>query len=433
MTSMLSVPTTWRNSRNILLRHTATAFAVFCTLYLYSNIGAFAMDHYGTVFKLSYLYVLIVVFGLFVLTTSGAGLSLLRRHYRFIGILLLFLVILASYWVLTPGTMSRDQAIISDAEFVLATIAFLAILSVSDLKVVLIAFGAVTLLSVAINFIEYFQPSLLAIGLRTATGRAGGFYVNPNGAATFICLPIPVLAFFLSRPRRYAVYAVTLAGIIFTFSRGGAVLWLAAVFMTEWMRQWTTTKNRLAATGATAIQLAIAATLAILLLPFAISTLADALAPLLNTNTRARLTSGGLSDSGRLYLAWQGLKAFFDSPLFGKGIGYTRDWVYVLSVHNMFVLMLAEMGLIGGAWIGAFLVSLVRYGAPFGLLIASLFFVSSMFTHNSLQQPQFGMIIALYLVLAQTFDAEYTARQRGKAPARVPSPTVKPPAVAVRP
>ena len=70
----------------------------------------------------------------------------------------------------------------------------------------------------------------------------------------------------------------------------------------------------------------------------------------------------------------------------------------------MFVLMLAELGLVGGIWITAFLLSIARYGAPFGLLVVIMFSVSALFTHNHFEWPAVGMLFALYLVVAKRYE-----------------------------
>ena len=76
--------------------------------------------------------------------------------------------------------------------------------------------------------------------------------------------------------------------------------------------------------------------------------------------------------------------------------------------------MLAELGLVGGIWIAAFLLSIARYGAPFGLLVVIMFSVSALFTHNLFEWPAVGMLFALYLVVAKGYK-EKLFNRRGDA------------------
>jgi O-antigen ligase len=129
--------------------------------------------------------------------------------------------------------------------------------------------------------------------------------------------------------------------------------------------------------------------------------LTDALWPYLDANTTARIEFLSYdSTEERMAVLQRGWEAFEAAPLFGQGIGYTYAWDFPVSVHNMMLLMLAEMGILGGVWYLLFLASLAQYPRPFGLLACSVILVTGLFTHNHLERPAVAIVIALYAVSA---------------------------------
>ena len=142
-----------------------------------------------------------------------------------------------------------------------------------------------------------------------------------TSSATYICLPLPLIAFFAPRLMRYMWYAIALAGIAVTFSREGMVLWVAVVVVTEALKQRERTGLRFTGLILLAIQFLFVA----LVLAYAVSALGDidALFPYLDDNTRSRLNFTA-DDRDRLYLAERGIDMFLNAPLFGNGVGSTR-------------------------------------------------------------------------------------------------------------
>jgi O-antigen ligase len=394
----MSAVTQSRASADLLDRW-SMAFACFAFIYLYSHLGlALPM---GWRFPLwpSYFYVLILIFTGTILAISPAAIEALRQHRNFIFTLLAFVPLEGARAIVTPLTEDETQLLIDNSEYVLVTISFLAIFSLCErLGRIIQVVALVVAVSAGINLIEYYLPQLLPITFTTSPGRAAGFALNPNDSATYICLPLPLVAFFAPRLMRYMLYAIALAGIAVTFSRAGMALWMTEVVVTEALKLRERTGLRFTGMILLIIQLLFVA----LVLAYAVSGLGgvDALFPDLNSNTRARVNLT-LDDDGRLNAAEKGIDMFLDAPLFGKGIGSTRVVPPDHGPHNMFVLMLAELGLMGGIWIAAFLLSIARYGAPFGLLVVIMFSVSALFTHQLFEWPAVGMLFALYLVVAQ--------------------------------
>jgi hypothetical protein len=282
------------------------------------------------------------------------------------------------------------------------TISFVVIFSLCKrLDRIIQVVGLVVAVSAGINLIEYCLPQLLPVAFHTrVSGRAAGFAEDPNESAIYICLPLPLIAFFAPRLMRYIWYAIALAGVLVTFSREGMVLWVAAVVLTEVLKQRETTSLLFTGVSLLAIKFLFVA----LVLAYAASAFGgiDALFPYLDENTRSRLNFTA-DDRDRLYLAERGIDAFLNAPLFGNGTG-SSDTVGGPpdGPHNMFILMFAELGLVGGIWITAFLRSIARYGAPFGLMVVAMFSLSAVFTHNHFDWPAVGMLFALYLVVARS-------------------------------
>ena len=119
------------------------------------------------------------------------------------------------------------------------TISFLVIFSLcTRLDRVIRVVGLVVAMSAGINLIQYYLPQLLPVTFHThVPGRAAGFAEDPNEFAAYICLALPLVAFFARRPVRYMWYVIALAGVAVTFSRGGIVLWVTAVVVTEALKQ----------------------------------------------------------------------------------------------------------------------------------------------------------------------------------------------------
>ena len=133
---------------------------------------------------------------------------------------------------------SETQILISNSEYVLVTISFVVIFSLCKrLDRIIQVVGLVVAVSAGINLIEYYLPQLLPVSFTTVPGRAAGFAYDPNELAAYICLPLPLVAFFAPRLMRYMWYTIALVGIVVTFSRGGMVLWVAAVVVTEALKQ----------------------------------------------------------------------------------------------------------------------------------------------------------------------------------------------------
>jgi hypothetical protein len=379
------------------LEHLALAFACFALLYLYSNLGFALLDVWKLPLRPSYFYVVILIFAGIILAISRAATEVFPKHRMFILTLLAYCFLDGTSAVFTSAMDHGSQIIISNIEYVIITIAFLMIFSLCRrLDWIIGVLGVVVVLSVGINLTEYYRPQLLP-AFSDVEGRAAGFIGNPNESAIFICLPLPLVAFFARGLARYAWYIIALAGTMVTFSRGGILLFVTAVVVTEVLKR----RERAGRLGLIRlVSLTVQLLMVAGVLVYVASSNMETLFPYLDPNTRARVSLAS-DDSDRVYLAKKNIEFFLDAPLFGNGVGYTRSETE--GSHNTFIQILAEFGILGAIWIVSFLLSLISYGPPFGLSLAIMFSLSALFTHNHLEWPGMGMLFALYLVVANRY------------------------------
>lgn len=119
------------------------------------------------------------------------------------------------------------------------------------------------------------------------------------------------------------------------------------------------------------------------------------------------MLSGEFSDPSsneRILVLEEGLRLFIENPIIGGGAAATSLWDLPVSVHNQAVLMLAEYGIIGGAFWVAMLAlpfaRLLRGQGGFGqaALASLLMLLFSSATHNMLDFNYWLAAIALFSI-----------------------------------
>ena len=231
---------------------------------------------------------------------------------------------------------------------------------------------------------------------RFLIARGGGTF-EPNVTAQYLQMAIPfAAAYFLSAAgaRRRTIYLFILllatAAMFVTFSRGGwfgAAVALAVVVVVAWLKRRALSAPRWAVTALTA---------------FGVISLLPAAAVVL-----ARGVQGDQLSAASRLTDWQTALAMIrDHPLLGVGKGNYLElarlynpWALEYPVHNVYLFLWAETGIIGLLALLAMLVGSFRaavralgdkagYGATFGLAAAAAFagiaarmFVSMSFVH----------------------------------------------------
>lgn len=288
------------------------------------------------------------------------------------------------------------QALITGCEAMVLLVAFLQIFrEPAAATMASKAMVAVTIIGVALNVVDYFLPSIWQF--TNVPGRAAGLYENANLSGSYLVLGMVIAVWQVPRAWRIAYCVVIGLGVLLTFSRSAMILWAVAVFMLAWYRQfpWSRSTSVLMVGG-----VVVAVALAIVLGQLTGVLEAVGLRGRLDANTMARLTGSffGQRDQstvGRLYIAQQGLKALMESPFIGIGTGGTEEWRAGGGTHNLFVRFGAELGAAGLLLLGWLVFTLWRAGTPLARMVAVLFVITSMFTHNSLDEPAMMIVLAL--------------------------------------
>jgi hypothetical protein len=252
-----------------------------------------------------------------------------------------------------------------------------------------VALLATAFLGVALNVVDILRP----LTFSPIPGRAAGLLVNPNGSAITLCLAM-IMTVEIVRPglRSWYVWLVG-AGVLLTFSRGGAAVWLFAVcyLMVE----------RIVRPGAIVRGLALAALLAVggLFLTDRLDLGVEVAAAIASETTSGLRLDQDLSADPRFgdaIMAWQ---MFLDRPLMGNGVGATAEWDRFESAHNIYLRHLAEYGVVGSIIVPLLACALLwRPGGSRSRvagLVAGAALLWGMVSHNILDERQFLLCIAL--------------------------------------
>ncbi len=376
------------------------AAAALCGIYSYAVYYLF--NHGAAYLQPNYTYALVYLAGAFVYMTNHTARRALSEHTSIIALWIVLIVLMSIQYVFFEISSEGMGLFTGRMHFLVTLVATLLIFSASaSLERIIAILGLVVAGVSALNIFEFFFAGNAIEWMSNVPGRAAGFYENANDSAMFICLAVPLVAMQLKGAWRIGFYLITFAGVYLTFSRGGLALFAFVVSLVELVLSaskpgWAVRAVILSAFGLSAL-----VTLSFLSDEMS-RVVTELLWPYLDSNTAARIEFlSNDSTNERMVLLEHGLDAFAAAPLFGNGVGYTHAWDASASTHNLFVLMLAEMGLVGGIWMLAFVYVLWTYPRPYGGFLAALVAMSALFSHNHLERPALAMLLALYFVTAQ--------------------------------
>lgn len=241
-------------------------------------------------------------------------------------------------------------------------------------------------------------------------GRGAGLYLNPNDAGFMLIALAMAASSSMTIPITYLLWIAVAPGILATFSRSAWLLLVVALCGQAWLGGFGRGRGRFVLVGVFSFGIGL---LALAYVSGELYTLASGseLATFLDANTVARLGIYGASlddasSAERGMALAKGLEAFYAAPIFGNGLGYTFEWDFPVSTHNMYVMFLAELGFpafclfVGMIFCGAW------GGTDAGRLIAGIVALGSLFSHNMLDQPGAGLIFAVAAVGASGLGAE---------------------------
>lgn len=389
-------------------------FASYADLYIQSV----------TNFKPLYIQLLFfAIFGFYLLSCLGTRSPWVTQNYH----VWLALAVYAFWSVVTFAYAPYGIAPVDEFVERLKAVAFIAafMLVLSDqgsIRTFGIGCAVLVFISTILCLYDFLQPTFT-----TVPGRGAGLYQNPTIAA----LMIPALALismpFISRPMRYVIWTLAVIGVLATFSRQGwifiAVTTVALVFSGYFYRGRTTTAF-------------VFAILVILLLFLSLDlkgalfwvTESTPLGGFLTADTLARLGFGGVagldaSAVERAYVVDLANSYFGTSPIWGHGLGFTRTWEANVGTHNMYLLFLAEGGLIAlVSYIMLFAALLVRRRQNWlrcdsYLLLVVLLLFAGFFSHNLLnasgEAVVFGVLGSSMLLFQRSADPVLRRRGRG--------------------
>jgi len=189
--------------------------------------------------------------------------------------------------------------------------------------------------------------------------RLAGFLIDPNAfggllaAAFVIALAIYFRRGPLYRPVEGVVSCSLLAiGTLLTFSRS---CWLGLIAGTLVAFLVGRVSHRVVS--------AVVVLMLGLVVYFAVPTVVESEAPEAAWKFTEHMATRRVSIEGRMEHMDKGLKLFAESPIWGKGLGYMSEVARGGIVHNTFIWLLVEMGVLGAAAIIWFMVGHFRRAA----------------------------------------------------------------------
>jgi len=232
-------------------------------------------------------------------------------------------------------------------------------------------------------------------------------YENPNLSGQYLVLTMALGIWVLPRHLRVFFTLAVGLGVLLTFSRSAIVVWLVAMIALIWYGAFPYKKALVwvAVGGGLAF---VAGSIMLGTMPGLLE--AAGLTERLNADTIDRMSGSffsqrDLSSRDRLAVAQQGLRLFLDSPMLGAGLGATREGLSVGAPHNMYILLAAEMGVLGLAMFFSLIWILWSTGAPVARIIVLVLAVSSLFSHNQLEQVAMMVVLSLAVSAAAYMPA----------------------------
>ena len=269
--------------------------------------------------------------------------------------------------------------------------------------------------------------------------RYFGSFADPNEAGMVAAFTVSVALVLLRRERSrlfaYAALLVALAALVATFSRT-ALFSLAGIVVVTWWHARGPERKRIVT--ATTVILAVAIGL---LSPGAQTMLDERRAERLNSVTEilAAPVVGDLDMEDRSVLWRMGLEEAMESPWLGSGLGTQHRlegaWFNaqgdLLGVHNQYLILLGEAGVLPALLFVAFLVATLRAGARANgahwtlaavsgwALVVAVFSISF---HTVLTQRACNFILGLSCAAMASYPPGAVSDESSSAGSRSPDP-----------
>ncbi len=297
-----------------------------------------------------------------------------------------------------------------------------------------------TLAAVAFNWVDVIFPRYLVPDRFNfvITGRSAGLYFNSNEAPFFIIVGMIISLSFIRPERRGYFVALCTSGALLSLSRSGTVNLAIVLIALVWLG--ILKARYIAWVFVTVVLLAMSSA-------FFFQYLSASNAGLNENYISQRFDwfseTKSVQDNSaqaRLYIAEKGLEVAMKNPLIGAGYGYTStsEWGEEISVHNMYVLYAAEMGIIGCFLYPLLLMAIFTFkfkdSKPYALLVAGSCVFQGFFMHTI--PTDYTMVCAFsWFYYALHHPQLFATSSPTQIPVRIPGPPQGPvfPALARRP
>ena len=248
----------------------------------------------------------------------------------------------------------------------------------------------VTLINIGNNIYEFLNP-FVSFGALNETGRAAGYYIDPNKSGAALILGMIFGVSFL--PRKYRILFILLVGlgVLTTFSRGSILVWIICVII-MFSRRVILVNDLWKIFFPVLLTIVIGYQFG----QRAVSNLQILdVDMILNPNVVKRMNwlknkpSSEAHDNSRLKITHYSWNTFSRKPFLGYGIAHTRQWNQILP-HNMYLLLMVEHG-----FLGALLIPLLIYAVTknakgevknIALLFTFFMFMWGFFNHRMLEE-----------------------------------------------
>jgi len=374
------------------------AAAAFFALLYCSYVYLYFYQQEFIAFKPLYWYVLTIgaAAAVFLVCRTPVDLSSSRPVLAWVSIYLLY-----TFGIFLSSSLSDtvSQLLVSRIEMMLLLLSFMVLLvQPGAWAVVQKSLVALLIAAVLINIYDFLVPTF-----SYSTGRAAGLYFNPTVSGRILTLIMVSVAGTMSPRRALILCAVTGIGVLLTFSRGAWIGWAAGIFFLSVFgvfgrRYRVIASSLMALSGALLLWMALTGGL---LGVFEWLGVDDAL----NRNTLMRLgASGGAFDDQSTFQRSAAIRhayeTFAQAPWLGGGFGFTSEWDLVRRPHNMYALIAAEEGILGLVVFASLFVAMWRSSAEYTRAMIFTLAVTSLTTHNNLEQPAVIFLIAVVSVSA---------------------------------
>jgi O-antigen ligase len=280
---------------------------------------------------------------------------------------------------------------------------------------------ACVLVACVFNWIDVLRPyRFVPQGIEGVTeGRGAGLFINPNAAGSFIVMGTIAALPMVPARLRGLLLITAVFGVAATFSRGAFVMISVALLGAIWLKLVKRAQG-------------IVLILTLPLLILGVSTSYEYLAAASENRSINRVVERlnwfkdtgdeDVAVEGRKYGASQAWQLFLDRPVTGHGPGVASLAVRQEGPHNMYLLLMAEQGILGFILYVSLFVTLLRRGrriaryaqtmherdAGSAVVLYGLFLATyGFFSHNVLEEPH--TIFLLAFVVATGFGALHAA------------------------